>query len=190
MSQFEFTAYYLSTLSSKGLHKAEALLSEDHESLAHLLAALQEALNTPDSTAAFARLDLFWARLAMHIRAEHLHLFPAILKSPHVATITSTDADKAIQQLRSDHDFFMHELSSAIKILREAHTTTGIELENQLAAVRGIVEAVRDRLEVHNELEEEIVYLLPERMLTPTEQVTLDQEVQAELENLPSRFTR
>lgn len=163
------------------------MLSEDHEELAELLGALQAALNEHEPSAAFAHLDLFWARLAMHIRAEHLHLFPSILKSA-VPDRASKDVEKAVVQLRSDHDFFMHELATAIKILRETKTTEG-DFENHLAAVRGIIKAVSDRLELHNELEEEIVYLMPAILLTPEEQVALADEVRVELENLPPRFT-
>jgi iron-sulfur cluster repair protein YtfE (RIC family) len=167
---------------------AEELLSEDHEALAKLLGALQDAIDEGDYATLFANLDLFWARLAMHIRAEHLHLFPSILKTVERDS-ASSDVQKAIAQLRSDHDFFMDELSSAIKILREAKTRAKVDFENDLVAVRGIIKAVSDRLEVHNELEEEIVYLLPATMLPPHEQKTLAGEIKVELENLPPRFS-
>ncbi len=53
-----------------------------------------------NSTEIFEKLDIFWARLAMHIRAEHLHLFPVTLK----ALESKDDPDykaaaKAIDQL-------------------------------------------------------------------------------------------
>ena len=53
-----------------------------------------------------------WARLAVHIRTEHLHLFPAIARRVNAA-------ERAIDRLRADHDFFMRELAQAIAILRE-----------------------------------------------------------------------
>ncbi len=40
---------------------------------------LKSALHAGDVEASHTGLDLFWARLAVHIRAEHLQLFPAII---------------------------------------------------------------------------------------------------------------
>ena len=71
---------------SEKSQSAEGLLAEDHEALDKALSALLAALDEGDSATAFARLDLFWARLAMHIRAEHLQLFPAILRALHGET--------------------------------------------------------------------------------------------------------
>ena len=59
-------------------NSVECLLEVDHESLAHLLAELDAELAKPNTVRAFELLDLFWARLAVHIRAENLHLFPAL----------------------------------------------------------------------------------------------------------------
>jgi hypothetical protein len=60
----------------------ESLLEDDHASLGQLFAYLDEELARPDIARAFELLDLFWARLAVHIRAENLHLFPALANAP------------------------------------------------------------------------------------------------------------
>jgi len=57
------------------------LLGHDHTDLGESLSELFAALNAGDVEKSYERLDMFWARLAMHIRAEHLHLFPAILRT-------------------------------------------------------------------------------------------------------------
>src|SRR6185436_15563538 len=56
----------------------KSLLEDDHESLGQLLTELDGELANHNFPHAFELLDLFWARLAIHIRAENLHLFPAL----------------------------------------------------------------------------------------------------------------
>lgn len=63
------------------LSKGTECLANDHVALDQLLKQLQAALNDGDVKACYARLDLFWAKLAVHIRAEHLHLFPRVLQA-------------------------------------------------------------------------------------------------------------
>src|SRR5437762_2421780 len=118
--------------SSEKTQRLERLLAGDHVELDELLRALNNALAGDDAAAAFARLDLFWARLGVHIRAENLHLFPAILialadeseKSERLkATLDEARAD--IAQLRVDHDFFMNESAHAVKTMRELLTMSG-----------------------------------------------------------------
>ena len=174
---------------------AEGLLAEDHDALGKLLNALLAALDQRDSPAAFARLDLFWARLAMHIRAEHVHLFPAILRALDGGngkrvdeTTTLPEAREAIAQLRSDHDFFMHELADAIKIMRDCRTDGGGDSTIAIESVSQMIATVRDRLEVHNKLEEDIVYRWPARLLETVEQAALEVRIRGELKNLPPRF--
>lgn len=174
---------------------AEGLLSEDHEALDKLLSALLAALDKRDAPTAFVRLDLFWARLAMHIRGEHLHLFPAILRAlrgdtgePVAETPSTAGAREAIAQLHGDHDFFMHELAGAIKVMRDHQTTAGVDSTSEMESVRQVIETVRIRLEAHNKLEEELVYRLPARLLEPEEQAALEVGIRDELKNLPPRF--
>src|SRR5215211_942934 len=70
-------------------------LADDHVAVGEVIKALQAALNSCDLKTAYAKLDLFWARLAVHIRAEHLHLFPAVIQ--HCGDVT---LDQAVARLR------------------------------------------------------------------------------------------
>lgn len=56
-------------------------LARDHGELDLLFAELRVAFEAGDIREIHLRLDLFWARLAVHIRAEHLQLFPAIVRA-------------------------------------------------------------------------------------------------------------
>jgi hypothetical protein len=181
--------------SSEESQSAEGLLAKDHEALDKLLNALLAALDKRDAPTAFARLDLFWARLAMHIRGEHVHLFPAILRALHSdngkgvdETPTPAEVREAIAQLRCDHDFFMHELAVAIKAMRDHQTTAGVDSTSAIESVRQMIATVRDRLEVHNKLEEDMVYRWPAKLLEPAEQTALEVQILGELKNLPPRF--
>lgn len=58
------------------------LMERDHELLGDLLQKLEGALERRDVVKSFSLLDLFWARLAVHIRAENVCLFPAIVNAP------------------------------------------------------------------------------------------------------------
>ncbi len=119
--------------------KADERLLHDHDELGDLLNQLDAALETNDVARTHSTLDLFWARLAMHIRAEHLHLFPAIsrVRNP------PDEPENTIAILREDHDFFMRELSQAVAITRtlsaniEGKTAAQFEEVNKkIAAVR------------------------------------------------------
>lgn len=104
-------------------------LEHDHEELNKILRNLFTALDAGDAKESFRRLDLFWACLAVHIRAEHVCLFPAILRELNSSREQRCDgyapslnnAREAIAQLHNDHDFFMRELASAIKQMRDLH---------------------------------------------------------------------
>jgi len=156
----------------------DKLLADDHRELDDLLRATFEALASNDD-AAFERLDLFWARLAMHIRAEHLHLFPALLKNapdlpPHVPGM--------IEKLHDDHDFFMRELVAAVKRMRL------INAENSAAARHEAVDrlsAIEERLKEHNRIEENELYPLA-ASIDPNGGLAVP--VKKELDNMPPRF--
>jgi hypothetical protein len=172
------------------------LLECDHEELDGVLGELFLALDHGDKGESFARLDLLWARLAIHIRAEHLCLFPAILGAPQ-ALFTGTggaphleEAQSAIGVLRGDHDFFMHELAKAINLMRalKSASDTGV-IGERLREVRSIVQSVKTRLGAHNHLEENQVYRWIDVLLDEAERLDLDVRVRRELENLPTRFT-
>jgi hypothetical protein len=181
--------------SSENTERLERLLGGDHAELDELLRALMGALADGDAAAAFARLDLFWARLALHIRAENLHLFPAVLaalddQGSEQLTGASGEARAVVARLRRDHDFFMHELARAVKAMREMPTLHGGENEaSRLRDVRRLLLNVAERLAAHNRLEEERVYHLPAVMLGAAEQSALITEVERELSNLPPRFS-
>lgn len=155
-------------------------LMEDHAELGDLLNQLIAALDANDIARSHATLDLFWARLAIHIRAEHLHLFPAVSHAP--------GAERTIEQLRTDHDFFMRELAQAIAVMRSLLGNAGGQAVPQLEGVRAKIAVVQTRLEEHNEVEEEGIYLWTTN-LSEAEQSDLAADVQKELENIPARFS-
>ena len=148
-------------------------LLDDHHAVSEVLEQLLRALDNNDIRTSYSRLDLLWARLAVHIRAEHLHLFPTIAsKLP--------EAQPMIDRLRGDHDFFMRELARAIGILRN---------DPNLAVVGDIVREVEKRLTTHNDIEENEIYRWSSTMLTEPEQLELLARINAELENRPPRFS-
>jgi hemerythrin-like domain-containing protein len=174
------------------------LLAHDHSELDELLAELFGALAATDVAQTFEKLDLFWGRLAVHIRAEHLHLFPALLHALESVGQSKRAADRApsletaqntIARLREDHDFFMTELAAAIAQLRQLRQSTHQDKSSVVQNVREKILAVSERLKVHNELEESDVYPWVEVLLTPAECVALNEKMQKELNNLPARFS-
>ena len=133
----------------------KSLLEDDHESLGQLLTELDGELAKHNPARAFELLDLFWARLAIHIRAENLHLFPAIanaqtsLFTGRAGLPTSDEAHQVLLQLRSDHDFFMKELAQMMKVGREI-SRQKMQSEEEISNLRGCLTIVRQRLEAHN----------------------------------------
>ncbi len=157
--------------------EARVRLSDDHDAVSEVLQQLLTALDNKNFETSYARLDLLWARLAVHIRAEHLHLFPAV-------TSRLSEAQTIVENLRADHDFFMRELARAIGILRE-HPQN----DEKLATVSVTVREVEKRLATHNEIEENKIYLWSKTVLTEPEQSELLARINAELENRPPRFS-
>ena len=162
--------------------EARLRLSDDHHAVSEVLESLLTALESRDVQTSHSRLDLLWARLAVHIRAEHLHLFPAV---------SSRSTKAVVETLRVDHDFFMRELARAIGILRELplRTMSSASDEVNFAVVGEIVREVEKRLAVHNEIEETQIYKWSSTMLTESEQLELLARINVELENRPSRFS-
>jgi hemerythrin-like domain-containing protein len=156
-------------------------LSDDHHAVSEVLEQLLTALSNKDVETSYSLLDLLWARLAVHIRAEHLHLFPAV-------TNRLSEAQAIVEDLRADHDFFMHELARAIGILRELTNTAGDEAN--LDAVCATVRTVEKRLATHNEIEENQIYRWASTILTQPEQLELLTQINTELENHPPRFSK
>lgn len=162
---------------------ARQRLSDDHHTVGEVLRHLLTALDNKDVQTSYSRLDLLWARLAVHIRAEHLHLFPAVTK--HLR-----EAQVIVENLRTDHDFFMHELARAIGILRELpeRIITASD-EAKMALVRAAILEIEKRLITHNEIEESQIYRWSSTILTEPEQFELLARINAELENRPARFS-
>ena len=170
-------------------------LSDDHRAVHQVLTQLITALNNKDVVASHSKLDLLWARLAVHIRAEHLHLFPTVLNrlsetTDDAASPNLSEAKSVVEHLRADHDFFMRELARAVGIVRELpkplHSREG---EAGLDSVLEVVLEVEKRLENHNEIEENHIYTWVSTVLTDPEQLELTTKINAELENRPSRFS-
>lgn len=174
------------------------LLAADHSEIDVLLDDVFAALEAGEAGQIYQKLDFFWARLAMHIRAEHLHLFPAIMGAIEMLKHTAENrplpvlqtAQSAINGLREDHSFFMHACSAAIKKMRglSEGNQADEDVSNHISTVREVMITVRRRLEAHNETEESEVYGLVEMLLNQTEQKVLNGRIQNELANLPPRF--
>ena len=158
-------------------------LADDHHAVNVVLEQLLTALANKDVRTSYSKLDLLWARLAVHIRAEHLHLFPAI--APRVS-----EAQPVIDRLREDHDFFMRELGQAIAVLRDLpKNLVSVSDEQELAAVRDAILDIEKRLVTHNEIEENQIYQWSSTILSEAEQLELRARVNAELEHRPPRFS-
>jgi len=174
----------------------EDQLIADHLALDKLLQQLRRALDKRELEDTRTKLDLFWARLAVHIRAEHLHLFPNVLNSlgneqpAPMSAPTTAEAEVVIATLQSDHDFFMSELAGAVKIIRSLPAASDPSgADEALHKIRRKVEGVCQRLLTHNEMEENQIYRWVSMVLPVKEQVELGRRISAELNNRPARFT-
>lgn len=173
------------------------LLEQDHALLGDLLQRLECALQRRDLFRGFALLDLFWAQLATHIRAENVCLFPAILNArPEVfgqALPPFAEVEKTIERLRADHSFFMDQLSKAVKAMRQFLISSGTYTQwkrtRELNSIRERIQAVSSRLKDHNRLEEENVYEWPAAMLGAADLEKLYEVLKHESETLPPRFS-
>lgn len=173
----------------------ENQLAEDHRSLDALIVQLCDALDKDDAERSFARLDLVWARLAVHIRAEHLCLFPALLDAARQLSVSEKgiprfdEVQAAVKQLRRDHDFFMTELAKAVNAMRRTMRSLNSDaVQECLRDVRQTMSVVRDCLEKHNRLEEEQVYRWPAVLLNLSGQAQVAECARHEIENMPPRF--
>lgn len=175
------------------LSEPSRLLAEDHHGVDRVLQQLETALEAEDVESVEARLDLFWARLAVHIRAEHLHLFPTILTELKQRESSDDDAPSAetaqttIARLREDHNFFMHELANAVTLVREMQNLRADK--TTLKRVVQILGEVKRRLSEHNKAEELQVYRWLKLLLNSQEVAELASLINAELGKRPPRFT-
>jgi len=175
-------------------NSVESLLEDDHASLDQLLIELDAELTKPEVTRAFELLDLFWARLAVHIRAENVHLFPALANAP-ASLFTGEgslpgfeEAHSLLLRLRSDHDFFMKELAQLVKLMREIVARKQARIK-EVKEVRKRMTVIKKGLEAHNHLEEEHAYVWPSLLLDEPMVSRLHEGIRLELENLPPRFS-
>ena len=176
--------------------EARRLLADDHTGIDAVLKDLKTALETGDVETSHAKLDLFWARLAVHIRAEHLHLFPTVMAGVREKTpedsygMALVASEEAIDELRDDHNFFMRELAEAIQTMR----TLGDFADNRtdmegLKKIQSAVLEIERRLVRHNLLEEHKVYRWAEMVLSEQKQTQLATDIERELANRPPRFS-
>ncbi len=177
----------------KATGSTATLLTHDHDELDEAFAGFEQAVEAGNAFGSFEFLDLFWARLAVHIRAENTVLFPALLQAAEEGPavegssggVTAEEMRELVEQLRHDHDFFMFELTAAIKQLR---TLLRQNRREGLTEIRDSLIPVRERLDAHNALEESRAYQYAALLLKRDEQAALQQRIQQELENLPPRF--
>jgi hypothetical protein len=172
------------------------LLVDDHAEVDALFRDLWREFDGGGARGVFEKLDYLWARLAVHIRAEHLHLFPALLAASESRRYEEAggapspgEVRTAVERLREDHDFFMHELAGAVNDARELAAQDGPPERERLRQIRGRVSAMADRLVEHNRVEEQQVYLWPDAILGGAGLDTLRAGVRREIENLPPRFS-
>jgi polyhydroxyalkanoate synthesis regulator phasin len=171
------------------------ILDHDHSELDTLLQAAFAALADGAVDRAFESLDVFWARLAVHIRAENARLFPALLRAAETATPRPhapphDEIVDTIARLRVDHDFFMVELTAAMKALRELRGNVRPVTASAIAELRERLEQVSDRLVEHNALEETRAYRWVSVLLDQPEQENLVDRIRRELENVPARLRK
>lgn len=182
----------MTSISEEGPEHAASVLADDHSEIDILIGDLLAALEEGEKSKAFARLDLLWARLAVHIRAEHLCLFPSILEANFSDTcshLTFQEAQRAIDKLRLDHDFFMRELGTSVNAIRNQEDASDHEVVNkQFREVRRSVVEIQTRLAKHNELEEHQVYKWVNVLLDETKRSALVARIRRELGNTPPRF--
>jgi len=146
-------------------------LATDHAEIDALFREARAALDRSLQLEAHRALDRIWMRLAVHIRAEHKVLFPAVAEArPELA--------EALRALREDHDFFMATLATVVNALK------GTELD--WAAIRSDSEAVQRRLAAHNTLEEERIYPVANQ-LPEAQRRQLAGDISRELATLPTR---
>jgi len=74
------------------------ILDHDHSELDTMLESVIAALAKGVLDEAFERLDVFWGRLAVHIRAGNIHLFPALIlavkRTPLGSAISHPEASR------------------------------------------------------------------------------------------------
>jgi hemerythrin-like domain-containing protein len=159
------------------------LLEADHDFIDEILNGAFEAIEAGDGERLFACADMFWARLGMHIRAEHLYLFPALENASAAPKDTSGKEEVAevLSRLRDDHNFFMRGMIQVMKALRKNSADAD--------SVAEILKNIAERLAEHNELEESRVYRWADEVLNKKDRAALEERMLREITNLPPRFS-
>lgn len=170
-------------MNTRAERSARSILTADHHQLDGLLENAIEALKTGERDQAMVSVDIFWARLAMHIRAEHLHLFPA-LEATSAHTHDHDHIVTILNGLREDHNFFMRELLVLIKQLRD-RAGNALDPDRMTRSMLRI----QERLALHNEIEETQVYPLAARDPASADHADICERVEFEITNMPPRFS-
>jgi len=175
---------------------ASRRLADDHLAMHQVLNELKTALANGEAETSHAKLDLFWARLAVHIRAEHLHVFPTVIagvrdkSADDRAHPDSKQMEVVVERLYDDHEFFMRELAAAIEIARKLGKSSDRRMDlESLKTIGNSMTEIERRLENHNELEEQHVYFWTGIVLSEQKQSELATKVEQELANRPPRFS-
>ncbi|MEP7076459.1 MAG: hemerythrin domain-containing protein [Acidobacteriota bacterium] len=165
------------------------LLTHDHSEIDALVGKIAGLFSLGKPKPILEAIDLFWDHLAVHIRAEHLYLFPALteesslLKAAEAAAILNR-----IEDLHEDHNFFMREVIGAIKTMRRIVMDSDSDELSRLVEAKERIESVHRRLIVHNVKEESEIYPLVDRLVAPDAAIMLRTKMKRELDNLPPRF--
>ncbi|MBK7292242.1 MAG: hemerythrin domain-containing protein [Holophagaceae bacterium] len=151
-----------------------ARLTADHGEIEGLFRDARMALERDLQAEAHTVVDRIWMRLAVHIRAEHKVVFPALVE-------VRPDLQSVLQALHEDHDYFMSALAGAVKAMKGPSP--------DVALIRAALEAVGLRLDSHNAIEEETIYPAADEL--PREQrLQVLEDVSRELAFLPIRHGR
>ncbi len=174
------------------LISVKELLENDHREINDLFGRAMQALDGGRPSTAHNRLDLFWMRLAVHIRAEHKALFPrfeALRSRPdHPAAGRGKEFETTVQSLRREHDEFMLTLSESVATLKKVRRGADAkEVAAKISAVKDRLTGLSERLSRHNIEEESTVYPLIDAWESPASAEALHRQLTAELQRLPSR---
>jgi len=171
------------------------ILVNDHAEVDALLRGVMLAFDGGNTSEVFSKLDYLWARLAVHIRAEHLHLFPALLSAASTdgagrppGAPGASEVKASVEVLREDHDYLMRGLAEALNGVRTLAAPDCAAHAGWLLRVRERVQAVAARLAEHNRLEEGQVYLWETTLLRENARAELRGRMKSKIENLPPRF--
>jgi hemerythrin superfamily protein len=150
-------------------------LSNDHSEIDRLFSEAFDTLERGEDP--FNTVDRIWARLAVHIRAEHLHLFPMINTAAERHGKLQTI--ETLSKLRADHNFFMNHFGLLIKDLRAGSSESA----------KDVLEEISRRLKTHNEIEESQIYPLVDEWMSVADAEALQAKISSELDNAPPRFS-